>query len=161
MVTMFVLGALAEERGWIAGGLPRDVRRLCGRAAALGGLAVAVVAVGITLSDDPDPFLGGLRLQATIIPIIEAAIAVGMSMWAVDWFRRRWNRSGRVARGAGRASFAAYLVHAPITIVLAAALRGVGVPAELKFLAVFAASVVASFALGWFVTRLRPVGRVL
>jgi peptidoglycan/LPS O-acetylase OafA/YrhL len=61
----------------------------------------------------------------------------------------------------GRASFGAYLVHAPIIVLLAIALRGVPVPAELKFLAVFGLGVVASFGIGWLATRSRVGGRVL
>ena len=79
----------------------------------------------------------------------------------MDWFRRRWDRAGPVVRGAGRASFAAYLVHAPITVALAASLRHVGVPVEVKFAAVFALSVVAAFALGWLFTRTHVMGRIL
>ena len=161
MLALFVLGALTEERRWLVDGLSDELRRLCGRAALLAVLAIVIVAVGITLSDDPDPFLGGLRVQARLVPISEATIAVSMSLWATDWFRRRWNRTTKVAREAGRASFAAYLVHAPITVILAAALRDVGVPAEVKFLAVLALAVVASFALGSLLTRSHAVARVL
>jgi hypothetical protein len=161
MSTMFVLGALAEERRWLIDGLSAGLRRTCGRAAVLGTAAAAIVAVGITITDEPDPFLGGLRVEATLIPVVEAAIAVGMSLWATDWFRRRWNLTSATARVAGRASFAAYLVHAPITVALAVALRDVGVPAEIKFLSVFALAVVASFALGWLATRSPTAGRIL
>jgi peptidoglycan/LPS O-acetylase OafA/YrhL len=64
-------------------------------------------------------------------------------------------------RGLGRASFAAYLLHAPIIVLLAIALRGIPVPAELKFLTVFALGVGASFGTGWLATRSRVGGRVL
>jgi hypothetical protein len=161
MTTMFVLGALAAERGWLDDGLPAELRRACGRAAAVGVAAVAVIAVGVTLSDDPDPFLGGLRAEATLIPVVEAAIAIGATFWAIDWFRRRWDHAGSIAAGAAEASFAAYLVHAPVTDTFAMALRAVGVPAEVKLVAVLVLAVVASFGLGWLVTRSRVAHRIL
>jgi peptidoglycan/LPS O-acetylase OafA/YrhL len=161
MLTLFVLGVLAAERGWFADGLSTELRRTCGRAAALSLVATVLLAVGITLTDDADPFLGGLHIQATLIPVIEATIAVCMSLWATDWFRRRWARTTPLAHGAGQASFAAYLIHAPITIALAALLSDVGVPAEVKFLAVFVGAVAVSFGLGWFVTRSHVGGRIL
>jgi hypothetical protein len=161
MLALFWLGTLAEERRWLADGLSADLRRLCGRAAALGVLLAVVIAVGITITDDPAPFLGGLRLEATVIPVVEAIIAVGMSLWAVDWFRRRWNRAGALVHNVGRASFGAYLVHAPITILLAVALREVDVPVEIKFLVVFALAIVASFGLARLFTRSQAAGPVL
>lgn len=112
-------------------------------------------------SEDADPWLGGLRLQATLIPVIEAMITVGMSLWTVDWFRRRWDRSGPLVGAMGRGSFVAYLVHAPVTVVLAVALRHVDVPTEVKLVAVFAATVATSFALGARLTRRSRAGRVL
>jgi peptidoglycan/LPS O-acetylase OafA/YrhL len=155
MVALFVLGVLARERGWLTGGLPADVRRACGRAALL-GLALAVpLAVGITFVDDADPFLGGLRLEATLIPVVEAMITVGTSLWAVDWFGRRWNRATPLVRAAGRGSFVAYVVHAPILVLLAVLLRDVGVPAEVKYVVVFALTVVAAFGVGWLLDRRR------
>ncbi|MFZ1489278.1 MAG: acyltransferase family protein [Ilumatobacteraceae bacterium] len=161
MVALFTLGVLAAERSWLAEGLPAELRRFCGRAAAFSLVAAMIVAVGITLTEEPDQFLGGLHLQATIIPVIEAVLAVSMTLWITDWFRRRWDRASELTRAAASASFAAYLLHAPITIMLAAGLSDVGVPAELKFLAVFAATVLASFGLGWLLTRSHVGGRIL
>jgi hypothetical protein len=161
MVVLFGLGVLAAERDWLAAGLSEELRRFCGRAAAVSLVAVVVVAVAITLRDDADPFLGGLHVEAAIIPVLEAVLAVTMSLWITDRFRRRWNRETATGRAAGRASFAAYLLHAPITIAVAVALRDVGVPAELKFALVYAATVVVAFGLGRLLTRAPVAGRVL
>lgn len=161
MLALFVVGALAAERSWFSDGLRPPLRRACGWSAAVGFVLAALVGVGISITDNPDPFLGGLHFEATLIPLIEATLALGMSLWAIDWFRRRANRGGPLARGLGRASFAAYLLHAPITILIAMTLRQVGVPAELKFLGVFALGVVASFGFGWLMTRSQTAGRIL
>lgn len=161
MSALFTLGILARERGWLSDALSPRLRRACGRSAILGIVLAALLGAGIAVTDDPDPFLGGLRIEATLIPLVEATLALGMSLWLVDWFRRRANRAGAVVSGVGRASFAAYLLHVPITILLAVALREVEVPAEVKFLAVFALGVVGSFGLGWLLTRSRAAGRIL
>lgn len=161
MLTLFVLGVLAAEHHWFDEGLSSALRRSCQRAAVSSVLATMILAVGITVTDDADPFLGGLHIQAIVIPIIEATIAVSMSLWVTDWFRRRWTRSTPIVHGAGRASFGAYLLHPPLTVLLAALLRDVGVPAELKFLVVFAIAGAAAFALGWFLTRARVATRIL
>jgi hypothetical protein len=161
MFALFTLGILARERGWLDHGLSLQLRRACGWAAAVGALLAMVAGAGIAISDDAEPFLGGWRLEATLIPLIEATLALGMSLWAIDWFRRRANRAGTLVRGLGRGSFAAYLVHAPLTILFAIVIRNVEIPAELKFLTVFALGVIASFGLGWLVTRSRVTARIL
>jgi peptidoglycan/LPS O-acetylase OafA/YrhL len=161
MVALFALGALADERHWLADGLPAQLRRTCGRAAVIGLVLAALLGAAITITDDPDPYLGGLRLQAALIPVVEATIAVGMSLWAVDWFRRRCNRAGTLVRALGRASFAAFLLHAPITIIAAVALRDIAVTGEVKFLTVFTVTAAASYGLGWLLTRSHVAGRIL
>ncbi|HET9203534.1 MAG TPA: acyltransferase [Acidimicrobiia bacterium] len=161
MCALFALGVHASEHGWLSSGLTQQTRRACGRAATVGVVLAVVVGAGLAITEDPQRFLGGLRFEAALIPLIEATLALGMSLWAIDWFRRRGNRSGTLVRGLGRGSFAAYLVHAPLIILLAIALRDVGLPAELKFLVVFGLGVVASFWLGWLATRSRVAGRIL
>jgi peptidoglycan/LPS O-acetylase OafA/YrhL len=148
MMALFALGVLARERGWLTEALPRDLRRTCGRAAGLGVVLAALLGAGIAMSDDPEPYLGGLRFEATLIPLTEATLALGMSLWLIDWFRRRTNNiDPRVSR-LGRASFAAYLLHVPVTVLLAIAIRDVPFPGELKFVLVFALGAAASFTIG-------------
>jgi peptidoglycan/LPS O-acetylase OafA/YrhL len=91
---------------------------------------------------------------------MEALIAAGMSVWALEWFRRHWNHAGPLGRALGRSSYAAYLIHPPVVVAFSLALRSVPVPAEVKF-AVVAAAVAGSFALGRLLTRWRPLTRIL
>lgn len=161
MAALFALGVLAQEREWLSDGLSPQLRRACGRAAAVGLVLAVLVGVGISITDDPEKFLGGLHFEATLILLIEATLTLAMSLWVIEWFRRRGNRAGSLVPALGRASFAAYLVHVPITVLLAIILREVGVPAELKLLSVYALGVVASFGLGWVSTRSRVAGRIV
>ena len=160
MSALFALGVFARERGWLSHALSPHLRRTCGWAAAAGVVLAMLVGVGITITD-PEPFLGGWRFEATLIPLVEATLALGMTLWLIDWFRRRANRAGALVADLARASFAAYLLHAPIIILVAITLREVGVPAEVKFLIVLGLGVVASFGLGWLFTRPRVSGRIL
>jgi peptidoglycan/LPS O-acetylase OafA/YrhL len=161
MSALFALGVLARERVWLSEGPSPQLRRTCGRAAALGLVVAVLTGVGIAVSGDAEPFLGGFRLQATLIPLVEATLALGMSLWLVDWFRRRTNRTSPLVQGLGRASFVVYLVHVPITVLLAVVVRDLGVPAELKFLFVLAVGATVSFGLGWILDRSRATGRIL
>lgn len=153
MAALFALGVLARERDWLSEPLSAPLRRTCGRAAALGVTLAAVLGVGIAMTDDPSPFLGGLGFQATLIPLVEATLALGMALWLIDWFRRRPGHVGSRVSRLGRASFTAYLLHVPVTVLLAIAIRDIAVPAELKFSAVFALGAAISFGIGRLVTR--------
>jgi len=115
----------------------------------------------IGLGGDDNPFLGGLHPQAAILPLVEGVIAIGMSLWVLEWFRRRWDYATRFTRALGRSSFAAYIVHPPVVVLLSVGLSSVAVAVEVKFVAVFALGAVASFALGWAVTRWRVLAAIV
>jgi len=159
MATMFAFGALAGERAWLDP-LPSWIAPFCRRAAVaeLVGLLVLVAIAGLT--GDTEAFAGGWHVQALAAATVEATIAVAASLWVVTWFVRRWNGTGRLAGSLGRASFSAYLAHAPVVVLLSAALASLAVAAEVKFVVVAVAGVVASFGVGCVATRPRSSGRL-
>jgi peptidoglycan/LPS O-acetylase OafA/YrhL len=161
MVTLFGLGVLAAERGWLDGPLSDRMRRACATAAVVGALAFLAILMAIN-PGDPDPaFTGGLRPQAAVLPLVEAFIAVGTSLWVVDWFRRRWNVRGALARRLARASYATYVIHPPVVVLLSVAMRSVPVPIEVKFLVVAVVGVACAFAIGSAATRWRVLARIV
>ena len=159
MATMFAFGGLAGERGWLEP-LPTWIAPSCGRATIAGLVGLLAVVATASLAGDIEAFAGGWHVQALAAAVVEATIAVATSLSVVAWFIRRWNRSGRLGDSLGRASFAAYLVHAPVVVLLSAALSAVAVVAEMKFVVVAVVGVIMSFAVGWLATRRHVTGRL-
>jgi glucan biosynthesis protein C len=161
MGTLFALGALAAERGWLAGSLPDRMRRACAGAALIGVVMFLAILTAIN-PGDPDPaYTGSLSPQAAVLPVIEAVIAVGTSLWMMEWFRLRWNGTRPLTRSLGRASYAAYVLHPPTVVLLSLAMRPAPVPVEAKFFVVAALGIVSAFAVGWLATRPRLLARIL
>jgi hypothetical protein len=155
---LFVLGVMSAERGWLDP-VPERVRRGSGIAALLG---VAVIVVAFSLGRESlDPFAGGLTVPAIVTAVCEAVIALGLSIWLLGHFQRRHDRTGRVRSALARAAFGAYVLQAPVLVVLAVALAGLDVPPEVKFLVVAPVGVAASFGLAWLLTRVPGVNRIL
>jgi fucose 4-O-acetylase-like acetyltransferase len=159
MATLFVFGAMAGERGSLQP-VPAWLRRTCGRWAVAGAVGVVAVFAAISTAEDQDAFLGGWHIQALAEPIVEAVVSITVSIWVLEWFARRWTYDGPLARSLGRSSFAAYFIHAPVIVLLAAALSTVAIAVEIKFLVVATVGVVVSLALGWLLTRVRVLARV-
>jgi hypothetical protein len=66
----------------------------------------------------------GGHLQALAEPTAEATIALAMS-FLVGWLARRWNHQGTLARSLGCTSFAAYIIHPPVLVLLSVGLSSV------------------------------------
>ena len=159
MAVLFSLGVISANREWPAP-LPTGVVHGCRRAGliALAGLPLLGVAIAI---GDKEAFLGGWHAEAFAEPTLEAAISIGMAFTLIDWFRRRWNQRGTIARTLGRASFGAYFVHATVVVALSVALATTPAPAEIKFLIVAALGVVTSYTVAVALVTLPGVRRLL
>jgi peptidoglycan/LPS O-acetylase OafA/YrhL len=93
--------------------------------------------------------------------VLEGVGAVALSLWLVAWFRRRWDRPGPLAQRAGRGSYAAYVLHPPVLVLLSLLARPLPVTPEGKFVLVAATGVAGAFAVGIGLTRLPIVSRLL
>lgn len=156
-IGLFVLGIRAAEGGGLDP-VPRSVGR-AGGWAALG--ATAVVLAAMATAENVDPFAGGTTWQAVLTAACEGTIAVGLSVWLLGTFQRRFDRGGPLAAALGRSAFGAYVLQAPVLVAIAVLASGWGVPPEVKFLAVAPAAIAGSFGLAWLLTRIPGVRRVL
>jgi glucan biosynthesis protein C len=156
---LFTLGVLWGERGW-RGRVPVAWSHRCGQVAAAGLAALSLLAVVTVMAEeDLDRLFGGWHWQSLAFAVLEGVVAVALSLWLVVWFRRRWAHQGRLAKRASRGAYAAYVLHAPVLVLVSLAARPLPLPPEAKFVLVAAAGVVAAFTVGWAVTRSALVAR--
>ena len=160
---LFALGAAAGRRGWVESLTPRLQRR-CGLAGCLAAMAlpVTLIAGGFWADDGSEAlFEGGWHWQAAALALVEAVLAVCVSLWAIGHFRRRRNELGPLARRMAPAAYGAFLVHPPLLVGLALATHPLPLPAVLKFVAVLVSAVGASFGLAALLTRRAPLTVVI
>jgi len=157
-VSLFAVGIVAYNRGWIEG-LTRAQGRFWFRVS-LGLIAFFPVlfVAGGALDGDLDPFVGGVHWQQLAYAVWEQLTCVAVVVTLLVAFRARFNIQGRLARAMSRAAYATYVVHAPIITLLALGLSGIEMDLALKFVLVAPLAVGASF-LGGYVVKLLPVAR--
>ena len=157
---LFALGVMAAEAGW-DGRLSRVAERQLGR--------VTVVGVGLTLlllafagaRDQLDAALGGFSWTSASFATLYGVVSITFSSWCLAWVRRRWPAHTPLMARAGRGSYATYVLHPVVLVSVMLAFRVVPLGPELKFLVVSAVAVPVCFAVGYAVTRLPGIGRVV
>ena len=83
-------------------------------------------------------------------------------LWLVDLFWRRFDRHpGPFGRGSGARRSARSSVHQAVLVALVLGVRPLGWPPEADYLTVSTLGVAISFALGWLLTRLPGVSRIV
>jgi glucan biosynthesis protein C len=160
----FIVGIVASRRGWL--------RTLPGAMGILGFAAAAVAAVVLfPLAFSGRPFaldltaltnaFGNGHWQSAVYALWDSIFAVGMCLGLITLFRRFLNGQGSLGRFLSRHSYAVYILHIPVIVVVAYALRGIQIAPLLKFGLASLVAVPASFAVAYLVGKVPLVSSVL
>jgi hypothetical protein len=157
----FTLGIVAGERGWFDP-VPPAVARTCHRIGLVAaGAVVALAAVLMVTGTDMVPYAGGGTWQSFVLAVMEAGVVVGLSVWLLDVFRRRYDHQGPLARGMSRAAYGAFLVHQLVLVGFVLATRSVAWPPEVEFFVATALAVAGSFGVAALLVRVPGVSRIV
>jgi peptidoglycan/LPS O-acetylase OafA/YrhL len=161
-VCMFPLGIIASRNDWLMR-LPRATGR---RWLILAVILIFVVfpllfTLGGALKGDVWKFLGELYWQAFAYAMWEQLLCVAMIVGLTVLFREHCNRENRVTREAAAASYATYILHAPVVVLFTLAVRDIELYPLLKFALVALIVIPLCFALGAALRRLPAARRVL
>jgi glucans biosynthesis protein C len=157
----FVLGVLGGEGGWFDPLDPVFARRI--RYAAWSALGLFPVVFGAILATgvDLDLLAGGGTPLSLLTATAEAALVVTVPFWLLDLFQRRLDHQGRLGRTAGRAAFAAFVVHQLVLVGLVLATRFVPWAPEVEYLLVSTLGVAGAFGLALLLLRVPGVARIV
>jgi peptidoglycan/LPS O-acetylase OafA/YrhL len=79
---------------------------------------------------------------------------MGMVVGLLVLFRERLNHQGRLAKDMAASAYTVFLIHAPVIVFLALALRGINLHPLLKFVLVAPVAVAICFILASFIRKL-------
>jgi len=160
-VAMFIIGIAAYRHNWLSR-LPRRLARLwLALAAALIVFFPLLIVLGGALEGDAETFAGGLHWQAAAYALWEQLLGVALTVGLIIIFRERFAHQGRLAKAASASSYTAYIIHAPVIVLLALAVRGIHLYPLLKYAVVALIAIPACFVLAGMVRRLPAAQRIL
>ena len=157
-ICLFFVGIIAYHRNWLTG-IGSNIGKLW--------LSVAIVlilmlpllfVVGGGLNRDIQPFAGGLHWQSLAYSLWEQSLATAVIVALVVLFREKLNRQSKAAKAMSDSAYTAYIIHAPVIILLALSIKNVMLSPLLKFAAASLIAVPLCFALGNLLRKL-PLAR--
>jgi membrane-bound acyltransferase YfiQ involved in biofilm formation len=156
-LSFFVIGIIAYPRNWF--------RTIPGSMGVV-GFVIALVA---TILLFPVAFFGGLtgeflgygQWQSAVYTLWDSIFAVGMSLAAITFFRRFFNKDSGFGRFLSQQSYAVYIIHPPIIVFLAFALSGIVLGSFLKFGLLTVIVIPTCFVVAYIIRKIPGVSRVL
>jgi surface polysaccharide O-acyltransferase-like enzyme len=154
-VSFFILGIIAFRRHWFET-IPSSMGKV--------GFVVAgistIVLTPLWLSGGVD-FLGYGHWQSAAFALWDSTFSVGICLALITFFRHFLNCQNRFGRFLSQQAFTVYIIHAPIIVFLALALRGIHVEQLLKFVLAATLAVPLCFALACLVRKIPLASRIL
>ncbi|MHC4630323.1 MAG: acyltransferase family protein [Planctomycetota bacterium] len=161
-ICLFTIGVVAYRRNWLM-----RIDDAVGKFWLSIGIIFIVVlfpamfVAGGAFEGDVSSFAGGFHWQCLAYSVWEQFIGVAMVIGLSVLFRERLNRQGKLARIMSASSYTAYIVHAPVLVLLALAIRSITLYPLLKFALAGLIAVPLCFALGNFIRQLPLARRIL
>ena len=161
-IFMYAVGIIAYRRNWLVR-IPDAVGKFCVGAAIMSILILfpALFVSGGAMSGDVSSFMGGFHWQCFGYAAWEQFTGVAMIIALLFLSRKYFNRQGNISKAMSASAYTAYIIHAPVVVLVAIAIRNISLYPLLKFaLAVFIA-VPLCFALANVIRKLPLARRIL
>jgi len=161
-ICMFIFGIAAYRRNWLTR-IPDSMGRLwlCLAAVMIFIIFPALFTLGGATHGNTEPFVGGLHWQNFGYAFWEQLTGVALIIGLPTLFRKRLNRQGRLARAMASSTYTAYIIHAPVIILVAIAIRNISLYPILKFAFAILIAVPLCFAIGNIVRKMPLARRIL
>jgi surface polysaccharide O-acyltransferase-like enzyme len=164
-ITFFVLGMIASRHDWFRT-LPNSI--------GIVGLVTAIVAgvllfplafsgrfFSLEVTPALDNAMGNGHWQSAAYALWDSILAVGLCLALIPFFRSIFNEQGRFGTFLSQHSYAVYVIHIPIVVFLAYALREIDLASVLKSVVAAVIVVPTCYAVAYIVRKIPLVSKFL
>ncbi len=161
-ICMFIVGIVAYRHNWLTR-IPDAMGRLwlCLAVVMIVIVFPVLFTLGGAAKGNIAPFVGGLHWQCFGYALWEQLTGVALIIALPALFRKRLNRQGKLTRAMAGSAYTAYIIHAPVVVLLAIAIRNISLYPLLKFAFAVLTAVPLCFALANVVRKLPLARRIL
>jgi len=154
-LSFFLLGVIAFRRDWL-----RTIPGSMGKVGFGVALLATILLLPLALSGKT-AFLGNGHWQSAVYVLWDSTFSVGMCLGLITFFRRFFNHQTRLGRFLSRHAFTVYIIHAPVIVLLALALRGIHPEQLLKFSLAALVGVPLCFVVAFLARKIPFASRIL
>jgi len=155
-LSFFCIGIVASRGNWF-----RTIPNSMGKWGFVTAVVVTFTLFLAALVDVP-ALLGNGTWQSGVFAIWDSTFAVAVFLVWMTFFRRFFDRQGRLTRFLSQQSYTVFIIHAPILVLVAVwLLRGLNAENLIKFTLLAVIAVPVSFTLAWLIRKIPFVSKIL
>jgi glucan biosynthesis protein C len=163
--SLFVLGILASRHNWFRA-LPSSLGLVGFVTALVTGVLLFPLAFSghlfwLKLTPAVANFAGKGQWQSAVYALWDSTFAVGMCLGVITLFHRFFSGQGRFGRFLSQHSYTVYIIHTPIVVFLAIAVKGIDLESLLKFGMAAVIAVPTCFVAAYIVRKIPLASRIL
>jgi len=164
-LSLFVLGAIASRHNWFRT-LPSSMGIVGFITALVAGVLLFPLAISgrlfsLELTETFTNSLGNGYWQSAVYTLWDSAFAVGLCLGIITLFRHLFKGQGKFGRFLSQHSYTVFVIHIPILVYVAVALKGISTEHLLKFGMVAIIGVPLCFVAAYLVRKIPFVSRIL
>ena len=124
-------------------------------------LPIALTGLSPGLTSAANNLIGHGHWQSAVYAFWDSTVSVGMCLGIIVLFRRFLAQPGRLGSFLSQHSFTVYIIHAPIIVFLAVALKGINFEHLLKFCLAAVIGVPLCFVAAYLVRKIPAASKIL
>lgn len=155
---MFLAGIIAYRNGWLDQ-IPVSAAKIWGAAAIVAILLAPLIIIFV--GDGQDLWAHGFSLASLVVSAWDALLCIGISVSLLVLFREKFNSRGKVLKAMAEDSFAVYLIHPFILMVIQGILLSIDIHPLVKVVLVGIIGLPLCFSLAHLIRKMPYVARVV
>jgi glucan biosynthesis protein C len=156
-MSFFIIGIIASRNDWF-----KKVSSSIAKRVGIVALAATIVLFPIALTGGGTHFLGGVTWQSAVYSLWDSTFAVGISLALIVFFRRFFDRDGKLRDFLYKCSYAVYILHVQVIVVVTAILlEGIMMYPLLKFSLAAVITVPLCWGVAYLVRKIPFANRIL
>jgi len=149
--SFFAIGIVANRNNWLRA-IPDKLGK-SGLIVALLSIILFLIGMSARLGSG-SAFIGGGTFQSGVYALFDSLFAVGWSLFLITFFRRRFDRKMIFGSELMKSSFAVYVIHCPIIVLMAVLLQNLHIMQLAKFGLMAVICVPICFAAAYLIRRI-------
>jgi hypothetical protein len=164
-LSFFVLGIIALRNNWLKT-IPNSMGIAGFITAVISGVILFPLAFSgkffsLALTPTLTNLLGNGHWESSVYALWDSIFSVGMCLTAITFFRRFFDTQGKLKKFLSQHSYTVYIIHIPIIIVVALALKEITLKPLIKFGIASIIAVPLCFAVAYIIRKIPFASRIL